>query len=289
MSAHPTTCAPLIAILAVAVACTAEKTRARTGAASAPPVVTVTATDYAFEAPDTIEAGFTTFELVNNGDQGHMAHLIKLEGGRTLDDFLVAYNEAFRTKGPRPPWATRLGGPGVAGPHGRSNATHNLAPGSYAWVCLMNVPDGVPHVVKAGMAKPFVVRARNREAAPPTAPEAGVVIQLVDYAFRISAPLTAARHMIRVENTGAEPHEVGLLKLEPGKTMQDFEAWVRNLQGPPPASLVGGVASFVANTDAYFEVDLTPGDYVLLCLVTAPDGRSHAEHGMIQHIRVGSS
>jgi len=26
-----------------------------------------------------------------------------------------------------------------------------------------------------------------------------------------------------------------------------------------------------------------------LCLVTAPDGRSHAEHGMIQHIRIGSS
>src|SRR5688500_90612 len=109
MSAHPFTCVPLIAILAVAVACTAEKKTARTGAASALPVVTVTATDYAFEAPDTIEAGFTTFELVNNGDQGHMAHLIKLEGGRTLDDFLVAYNEAFRTKGSRPPWATRLG------------------------------------------------------------------------------------------------------------------------------------------------------------------------------------
>ena len=286
MSAHPITCAPLIAILAFAVACTAEEKTPRTGAAATPAVFTVTATDYRFEAPDTIDAGFTTFELVNNGDQLHMAHLIKLEGGRTLDDFLVAYNEAFRTKGPRPTWATRLGGPGVANPHGRSNATHDLEPGNYAWVCLMNVPDGIPHVVKTAMARPFIVRARNREAAPPTAPEASVVIQLVDYAFRVSAPITAARHMIRVENVGAEPHEIGLLKLGPGKTMRDFEAWMRNPQGPPPASSVGGVSSFVANTDAYFEVDLTPGDYVLLCLVTAPDGRSHVEHGMIQHIRI---
>jgi hypothetical protein len=250
-------------------------------------VVTLTATDYAFEAPDTIEAGFTTFQLVNNGDQFHMAQLIKLEGGRTLNDFLVAYNEAFRTVGPRPTWATRLGGPGVADPRGRSNATHYLEPGSYAWICLMNVPDGIPHVVKAGMAKPFAVRARSPEAATQTAPEASVVIQLVDYAFSISPPLTAGRHMIRVENAGAEPHEVGLLKLAPGKTIEEFEAWIQNPQGPPPANSIGGVSSLAANTNAYFEVDLASGDYVLMCLVTAPDGRPHTEHGMIQRIRIG--
>ncbi|MGH7628123.1 MAG: hypothetical protein ACREOF_01790 [Gemmatimonadales bacterium] len=287
MFAQPTTPAPLIAILAFVAACTADKEAPRTDAAAAPTLVTLTATDYAFEAPDTIVAGFTTFQLVNNGDQFHMAHLIKLEGGRTLDDFLVAYNEAFRTIGPRPTWATRLGGPGVADPRGRSNATHYLEPGSYAWVCLMNVPDGIPHVVKAGMAKPFAVRARNRGAAPQTAPEASVVIRMVDYAFSISAPLTAGRHMIRVENAGAEPHEVSLLKLAPGKTMQDLEAWVQNPQGPPPANSVGGVSSLAANTEAYFEVDLPSGDYVLLCLVTAPDGRPHTEHGMIQHIHIG--
>lgn len=92
--------------------------------------------------------------------------------------------------------------------------------------------------------------------------------------------------MVRVGNGGAEPHEVGLLKLAPGKTMQDFEAWVQNPQGLPPASSLGGVSSFVPNTEAYFEVDLTAGDYLLLCLVTAPDGRSHAEHGMIQQLRI---
>jgi hypothetical protein len=39
--------------------------------------------------------------------------------------------------------------------------------------------------------------------------------------------------------------------------------------------------------DAYFEVDLAPGNYVLLCLITAVDGRSHIDHGMIQPIQVG--
>ena len=285
MSAQPPTPIRPIAILVLVAACNASSDAPGTDAA--PTSVTLTATDYAFDAPDTVAAGFTTFQLVNHSDQLHMAQLIKLEGGRTLDDFLVAYEEAFRTNGSRPTWATRLGGPGVAAPRGRSNATHYLEPGSYAWICLMNVPDGVPHVVKAGMAKPFVVRARNREAAPQAAPEPSVVIQLIDYAFSMSTPLTAGRHVIRVENAGAEPHEVGLLKLAPGKTLQDLEAWMQNPQGPPPANSVGGISSLASKTEAYFEVELSSGDYVLLCLVTAPDGRSHTEHGMIQHLRIG--
>ncbi|HJW47363.1 MAG TPA: hypothetical protein VJ484_12880 [Lysobacter sp.] len=287
MSTRPTFPASPIAILALAVACTAGKEASRTDAPAGPTLITLTATDYAFEAPDTIAAGFTTFQLVNNGSQFHMAQLIKLEGGRTLDDFLVAYNEAFRTTGPRPKWATRLGGPGVADPRGSSNATQYLEPGSYAWICLMNVPDGIPHVVKARMAKPFIVRPQNRDAAPQAAPEASVVIRLVDYSFRMDAPLSAGRQMIRVENAGTEPHEIGVVKLASGKTIEDFEAWMQNPQGPPPANSVGGVSSLAANTEAYFEVDLTSGDYLLVCLVTAPDGRPHTEHGMIQYVRIG--
>ena len=85
--------------------------------------------------------------------------------------------------------------------------------------------------------------------------------------------------MIRVDNMGAEPHEVGFLKLAPGKTVQDLEAWLKNLDGPPPATSGGGVSSLAANATAYFEVDLTPGDYALFCLVTAPDGRPHTATG----------
>jgi hypothetical protein len=62
---------------------------------------------------------------------------------------------------------------------------------------------------------------------------------------------------------------------------------MQNPQGPPPATSVGGVSSLAANTEAYFEVDLTSGDYALLCFVTAPDGRPHTEHGMIQRISIG--
>jgi hypothetical protein len=275
-----------MAILTLAIACAACQKESRTDAAAGPTLVTVTATDYAFDAPDTIAAGWTKFRLVNKGEQLHMALLIKLEGSRTLDDFLKVYGESFRTvrRSPRLEWAKRRGGPGAAEPQGQSNATQYLEPGNYAWICIMNVPDGIPHVVKAGMAKPFTVRGPT---TPQTAPSASVVIRMVDYAFRISTPLTTGRHMIRVENVGVEPHEVGLLKLTPGKTMLDFQAWIRNPQGQPPANLVGGVSSLVTNSEAYFEVDLTSGNYLLVCLVTAPDGRPHTDHGMIQQVHIG--
>jgi hypothetical protein len=95
---------------------------------------------------------------------------------RTLDDFLKAYGESFRTvrRSPRLEWAKRRGGPGAAEPHGQSNATQYVEPGNYAWICIMNVPDGIPHVIKTGMARPFTVRGPT---TPQTAPSASVVIR----------------------------------------------------------------------------------------------------------------
>ena len=46
-----------------------------------PPVVTLMATDYAYEAPGTVSAGFTVFRLVNRGDEFHGATIVRLEPG----------------------------------------------------------------------------------------------------------------------------------------------------------------------------------------------------------------
>jgi hypothetical protein len=136
MAAHHTTSAPPTVILAFAIACAACQKESRTDAAAGPTLVTATATDYAFEAPDTIAAGWSKFRLVNKGEQLHMALLIKLEGSKTLKDFLKVYGESFRTvrRSPRLEWAKRRRGPGAAEPQGQSNATQYLEPGNYAWI-----------------------------------------------------------------------------------------------------------------------------------------------------------
>lgn len=252
------------------------------GAAS---VVTVTATDYAFDAPQTVPAGWTTFRLVNHGTQLHAAQLVRLEDGHTLAEFVTAYEHAWRTVGPRPSWGRRSGGPGAVEAGGSSNATMYLEPGNYAWYCPMNIEDGVPHVISKGMARPFIVQPRTAPA-PQAVPQPTVVIRLSEYAFSLSTPLTAGHQIIKLENLGAEPHELGIVGLAPGKTVEDFRAWARNFHGPPPGRVMGGVNSLAPGVQGYFEVDLTPGDYVLLCFVTAPDGRPHADHGMLQGIAV---
>jgi len=50
-------------------------------ASTAPPVVPVVASDYAFSAPDTVAAGLTAFSLENRGAQQHEMHIGLLRPG----------------------------------------------------------------------------------------------------------------------------------------------------------------------------------------------------------------
>lgn len=294
-SASPTARPPfgrrLLAAAALLVGCDAEDEAGRSRALSdSPTEVTLVATDYAFDSPDTLASGWTTFRLANRGGQPHMAQLVRLSPGTSVDEYLAAYARAFRTAGTRPESGRRLGGPTVAAPGATTNATVYLEPGQYVWMCLFNLPDGVPHVVGHGMAAPFVVQGADSTRAR-REPEPDVVIRMTDYRFDVSGPLLSGRQVIRVENVGVESHEVSMMKLAAGKTIEDLKAWISRPTGALPTESGGieggGVTSLARGATAYFEIDLTPGEYVLLCFVTAPDGRPHIDHGMIQQVTVG--
>jgi hypothetical protein len=254
--------------------------------AGAPPVVTIIATDYAYEAPDTVPAGLNLFRIVNHGDQAHAATIVRLEAGKTLSDYIEAYREANRTRGARPAWAKFRGGP-AAFTRGEGNATLYLEPGNYAWVCFVPGPDGVSHLLKHNQAHAFVVRPRTGDTPAPSAPEPSASLRMLDYSFQLSPPLKAGRQVICVDNVGDDPHHVLLFKLAPGKTVQDFQAWLQNhMEGEAPSTYAGAMAELSTGAHAYLEVDLTAGEYILVCLITGRDEVSHAAKGMIQQIRV---
>src|SRR3954466_6176389 len=48
--------------------------------------VTIYAKEFAFEAPDSISAGLTTFNLVNDGTALHHVQLVRLDSGKTAAD-----------------------------------------------------------------------------------------------------------------------------------------------------------------------------------------------------------
>lgn len=288
-----------ITFVAVLSACSIEEETPSENLAAAPNVVSLTATEYAFEAPDTLSAGWTNFRLANRGREVHYGHIVRLEPGRTVQELVDAYAEAIRTSGPRPKWVTRFGGPGGAAPGDSSSVTQYLEPGSYVWICPVEDNSGTPHFSK-GEFKPFVVRAADGVVADRAAgPEASMVIRLMDFSFALDSLLPAGQHTIRVENAGVEPHDLVMMKLAPGKTVADIVAGLNPERArradparDPPVpleslgTLAGGIAAIAPGMESFFEANLSPGEYVLVCMTTAPDGRSHIEHGMIRQISV---
>ena len=271
---------------------------AAAAAAAAPTVVSLTATEYALAAPDSIAAGWTTFRLANRGEEVHYGHIVSLDSGRTVQDLVDGYLEAIRTSSPRPAWVKRFGGPGGAAPGDSSNVTQYLEPGSYVWICPVEDEAGTPHFAR-GEVRPFVVHAAGEGApGPGAAPAADAVIRLVNHAFAVDSSLRAGPQTIHVENAGTEAHDLVLMKLVPGRTIADVRRYLNPERarrdddaGPPPpletiGSPAGGIAAIAPGMHAFFESNLTPGDYVLLCMVTAADGRSHIEHGMIQQLTI---
>lgn len=243
-------------------------------APAAPNLVHVTATDYVFQAPDTLPSGVTTFHLMNEGKEVHHVVLIKTP----LAEFQKANPAA-----PPPPDLVVLGGPNAASPAGTAEATVDLLPGSYTMVCFVPGPDGKPHMMK-GMVRALEVTQGTSTAVMPVA---DITVKLSDYTFDITGSLTAGRHVIRVEDAGPQMHELVLVKLEPGKTVQQMVAWLEKPAGPPPGALINGASPMsvgVANTTT---VDLAAGDYGLICFVPdTKDGKPHFAHGMIKQITV---
>ncbi len=291
----------LIAGIISFAACTAARDEAAQTKATtaAPNLVALTATEYTFGAPDSIPAGWTTFRLANQGNEVHYGHIVQLDGGRTVAEMVAAYAEAIRTSGPRPQWVRRFGGPGGTAPGDSSSVTQYLEPGSYVWICPVEDSGGHPHFAK-GEFKPFVVGAADPAVADRgAAPEADVVIRLMDFSFSSDTPLQAARQTIRVVNAGVEPHDLVIMKLAPGKTVEDIRNWLNPERARRAdqagdaapsleslATLAGGIAVIAPKMQSFFETNITPGEYVFVCMTTAPDGRSHIEHGMIRQVSV---
>ncbi len=238
-----------------------------------PPVVHIVSRDFEFELPDRIPAGVVTFQLSNEGPEPHHAWLVRFEEGHDLADYLEAIRHGA------PSWALDMGGPMVAmQPGAMTDATIEMKPGRYAFVCHVPSPDGISHLDK-GMAKEFVVE----ESSSPSAgmPEADLTIDLVDYAFVIERPLHAGRQRVRFTNTSPQPHELVLWRLQEGAHVDDVIAWVERMDGPPPGEVVGGVSGIGPGVENLVNLDLTAGRYAATCFVPdAGDGIPHTEHGM---------
>ena len=64
--------------------------------------------------------------------------------------------------------------------------------------------------------------------------------------------------------------------------MDDVGAFFANPQGPPLFETMGGMQGLNKGAEGYLHLDLTPGDYVMICHIPGPaSGKPHAELGMV--------
>jgi hypothetical protein len=260
------------------------------------PLVTVHAKDFTFVTPASISAGQTTFRLVNDGKELHHLTILKLTQGKTFADFEAAMKGP---PGPPPEWIVAMGGPNAAVPGKSVDATINLDAGNYVLACFIPSPgEEAPHAMK-GMMKPLVVtaggvtqaggaKAGGAKAAFAPDPKPDVHLELKDYGFTFSKPITAGKHTIHVMNMAAQDHEVVLVKLAPGKHATDFASWaMTGMKGPPPAMPMDGMAAMAKGRTAIFTADFTPGSYAAVCFVSdMTDHKPHTEHGMTMEFEV---
>lgn len=244
--------------------------------------VVFVAHDYGFAGPDHIPAGVTTLQVVNRGQDPHHVQLLKLLQGKTAADFRAAIKA---NPAGFPKWIKFVGGPNAVLPGSESVATMILSEGEYLLICLIPNKAGVPHVA-LGMEKPLSVKG-----AKPTLvsePKAGVTITLADFRFTQSQPITAGSHTIQVINHGTQPHEVVLLKLDPGASAKDFgAAFEPGASGLPPGKPVGGVVGIETGEHAYFNARFEPGRYGLICFFPDPTtGKPHFAQGMTSEFTV---
>lgn len=246
-------------------------------------VVTITAKDYAFEAPDTVEAGYVTLKLLARGQELHHVQLVRLDEGHTLKDLFAAM-QAAGPNGKPPRWMVEVGGPNAPAPGGESAAALALVPSHYALLCFIPSPDGMPHVMK-GMAKEIVVVPAKAKAAAAKAPS--TTVTLSDYDFSFSKPLVAGEQTVRLVNTASQHHEMFVALLNPGKTPMDLAKWAEKPEGPPPGMPIGGITGIDKGEWNDLTLDLVPGEYALICfLPDVKDGKPHLVYGMIKQFSV---
>jgi hypothetical protein len=241
--------------------------------------------------PAEIPAGYVNVTLKNTGKESHQIGFVKL-GSMTFAQFKTAASTTNIAA--IKPGTVFLGGPNGADPGKQTSAIVKLDPGNYAVVCFIPAnSDGKPHAAH-GMVS--AVKVVTTDASSENAPKAVSTITLGDFSFTLPAGFTG-KGLVDISNQGAEVHEMVMVKLNPGKTLADAKAFFLVPPGtPPPAGPppfvsitgLGGITGLSPQQHAWLDMNLTPGNYVLICFFPDPKkgGIPHALEGMTKEFAI---
>lgn len=265
-------------------------------------IVKVTASDYAFDAPDEIPSGWTRIHFKNEGEEPHLLMFSRLPEGKTVDNYLseagVPFNKTWyqlrngeitpqqfgETLGREmPAWFFEVqfsGGVGLVMPDSVSEATVNLPPGNYAIECYARTEDGEIHFME-GMVRPLKVTEVNSGNQPPNE---DLLVTITSDQMNVEGDLAPGKHIVKVLVVEEPPAQafgqnVHIVYLEPEANLEEVVRWFNyytptGLRSPSPdqATFIGGMHILPVNRAGFFRVDLQPGRYLFVSGPTARFG-----------------
>jgi uncharacterized cupredoxin-like copper-binding protein len=250
-----------------------------------PRTVTFEASDFAFSGPASVEAGVVALQLDNRGAEAHQLGLFKLNDGVDAGTVLGALGAAGNLEAGRA-YGTWIAGPNGVAAGGQQSVVTELLPGQYVVACLMPGADGVPHAMKGMLT--------NLTVTPTTAPARAIgdsalpTIGLKNYFFELPKDFDGHGSVL-VENRGDQVHELVIVKLNAGKTVDDVVAYEKTPapRGAAPFVDAGGVTFVDPGQRARMDLDLAPGNYAVVCYLPTPgDATPHLMLGMVHGFTV---
>lgn len=233
----------------------------------------VTHSDTAIAAPEIVPAGLRLVTVQNTGGEWHASIFRRLNDDVTMAQFTAAFREnPFGSL----PLTTQLGGPDLAPGHS-AQIVLDLLPGQYVVVDNWVEP---PRYVTFEVVDQAVAGA-----APP---QAVVAVEMREHEFVMPETIKAGRQWWQFSNTGAATHQIGIIQLLAGKTLDDVAAWLDSEEGPPPWEDVAFWNVMSPGQQSWGELDLPAGAYLALDFLPDfdNDGAPNFSLGMVAELTV---
>lgn len=272
------------------------------GETSAPPVVEVTAKDYAFQALDSIRAGWTKFRLTNRGKHVHMLELARLPDRASFGDFRewastvdslraqleagaidsTEMEEAIKRNRPNLGDLEWAGGFGLLSPGRTSRLSLKLEPGTYLMLCAVKGTEGEVHL-RRGMWKKLTV---TEQASGARSPQADMEMRVADYQIETSGEMGSGKQTVAIHFEGRpespdNPFQtVDLIPVQQKGDVDRVVKWLADgYRTSAPAEFLGGSVEVPAPATVYLTLDLEPGRYAWV-------SRASQAKGMVQTFTV---
>ena len=246
-----------------------------------------------FQSVDTIPSGWNTFNYINKSNETHFFLLDKYPAGKTLEDAEKEVippfqngmdlinegndEEGFAEFNKLPAWFFEVvfsGGSGLVSPKNSSLTTIKLEPGYYIMECYVKMANGTFHNAM-GMTKALIVTEEDSGHLPP---EASVEMTISSTeGIIINDPIAKGLQIFsihfkdQITHENFVGHDLNLVKLSDDANLEALESWMnwadpKGLITPAPdgVTFLGGVNDLPEGTTGYFEVNLEPGNYVLI-------------------------